>query len=111
MFISSLFRPERFKPSTEAHSGVDPLGSFGCFLKKDPIKNIDVRRDDKPAVDIEKDYSFMKNRVPYGTTTHIFKTGKLGSDGRLDRTNIEMKELPRNKTDHVSYDPPTATRP
>ena len=70
-----------------------------------------MRRDDKPPVDIEKDYSFMKNRVPYGTTTHIFKTGKLGPDGNLNRANIEVKELPRNKTDHVSYDPPTATRP
>ena len=53
----------------------------------------------------------MKNRVPYGTTTHIYKTGKLDTHGKLDRANIETKELPRNKTDHVSYDPPTATRP
>ena len=53
----------------------------------------------------------MKNRVPTGTTTHIFKTGKLGADGKLDRSKIETKELPRNKTDHVSYEPPTSTRP
>ena len=49
--------------------------------------------------------------MPYGTTTHIYKTGKLNGDFQLDRTNIEVKELPRNKTDHVSYDPPTSTRP
>lgn len=97
--------------STNAHSGVNPEGPFASFMKKDPTKNIDVRRDDKAPVNIEKDYSFMKNRVPTGTTTHIFKTGKLGSDGRLDRTKIETKELPRNKTDHVSYEPPTSTRP
>jgi len=43
-------RPERFKPSTVVHSGVNPLGSFASFMSKDAIKNIDVRRDDK-AVD------------------------------------------------------------
>lgn len=53
----------------------------------------------------------MKNRIPYGATTHIYKTGKLDKDFKLDRTNIETKELPRNKTDHVSYDPPGSTRP
>ena len=40
------FRPERFKPSTVVHSGVNPLGSFASFMNKDAIKNIDIRRDD-----------------------------------------------------------------
>jgi hypothetical protein len=53
----------------------------------------------------------MENKVPTGTTTHTFLTGKLGKDGKLNREKIEAKELPRNKTDHVSYDPPTSTRP
>jgi hypothetical protein len=53
----------------------------------------------------------MKNKIPYGTTTHTFMTGKLDKGWKLDRTNIERKELPKNKTDHVSYDPPTSTRP
>jgi hypothetical protein len=48
----------------------------------------------------------MKNRVPVGTSTFIFKTGKIDKEGKLDRTNIEKKEFPRNKTDHVSYNPP-----
>ena len=48
----------------------------------------------------------MKNRVPIGTQTYIFKTGKLDVNGKLDRANIVTKELPRNITDHVSYDPP-----
>ena len=81
-------RPERFKPSTIAHSGVDHLGSFHSFLKHDAIKNIDVRRDEKPKVSIEKDFSFMKGRVPVGTKTYIYQTNKLGPDGKLDRTNI-----------------------
>ena len=97
--------------STEAHSGRNPEGPFAAFTKKDATKNLDVRKDERPPVVIERDYPFMKNRMPYGTTTHIYKTGKLDPDYKLDRTNIEVKELPRNKTDHVSYDPPTSTRP
>lgn len=89
LFLLIFYRPERFKASTVAHSGINPLGSFASFMSKDPIKNIDVRRDDKPPVDIEKDYGFMKNRVPYGATTYIYKTGKLGKDWNLDRSKIE----------------------
>lgn len=88
-----------------------PLGSFYSFMKKDAIRNIDVRRDEKPPVSFEKDFSFMKGRVPVGTKTFIYETGKLGQNGKLDRSNITAKELPINKTDHISYDPPTATRP
>ena len=31
----------------------------------------------------------MKNRIPYGATTYIYKTGKLDNDYKLDRANIE----------------------
>jgi len=51
------------------------------------------------------------DRMPTGTTTHTFLTYKLDKSGKLDRTNIETKDLPRNKTDSVSYEPPTNTRP
>ena len=94
----------------QAHSGTDPMGSYLCFLKKDPIRNIDVVRDDKPLADTYVDYGFMKNKVPSGTGTHIFKTNKLDREGKLDRAGIKTKELPRNKTDHVSYEPPTSNR-
>lgn len=89
-----------------ANSGVNSLGPMCGFIGKDPIKNIDVRRDDKINVKSETEIEFMKNRVPIGTSTFIFKTGKIDKEGKLDRTNIERKELPRNKTDHVSYNPP-----
>lgn len=52
----------------------------------------------------------MKNKVPSGTATHTFTTGKI-KDGKLDRSNIEIKENPRNPTDHVSYNPPEANKP
>jgi hypothetical protein len=103
--------PERFKASTVAHSGVNPLGPFAAFTKHDPIKNIDVRRDDKPAVDLKKDFPWMQGRIPIGTKTFTFETGKLGSDGNLDRTNITIKNAQRNKTDHVSYNPPSSNNP
>ena len=101
----------RFKASTVAHSGVNPLGAVHSFTVKDPIKNIDVRRDARPKVVHERDFGFMIGRVPTGTQTYTFKTGKLGKDGALNRENIETKEAPRNKTDNVSYDPPQSNRP
>jgi hypothetical protein len=36
-----------------AHSGVDPLGPVANFIKNDPIKNVDVRRDDKSKISYE----------------------------------------------------------
>jgi len=93
-----------------ASTGIDPLGAFKHFTQRDPITNIDVWRDHKPKPNIEKDYSFMKDRIPYGTTTHIFQSDKVKS-GRLNRTNITVKENERNKTDHVSYNPPSSNKP
>lgn len=93
-----------------AGTGIDPLGAFKHFTLRDPITNVDVWRDKKPKVNIEKDYSFMKDRVPAGTATHIFKTGKIEA-GKLNRANITVKENPRNKTDHVSYNPPSSNKP
>ena len=52
----------------------------------------------------------MKNKIPSGATTHIFKTGKVVA-GKLDRSNIEIKQNPMNTTDHVSYNPPDASKP
>jgi hypothetical protein len=50
-----------------AHSGVNSLGPIYGFISKDPIKNIDVRRDDKVSKKSETEIAFMKNRVPIGT--------------------------------------------
>jgi len=72
-FLSSFYRPDRFPPSTIAHSGKNPLGSFAQFMSHDPITNVDVHRDNRHTgkkVNIEKEFPFMKNKVPYGTTTH-----------------------------------------
>ena len=49
------------------HSGVNTLGPIYGFISKDPIKNIDVRRDDKVSKKSETEIAFMKNRVPIGT--------------------------------------------
>ena len=85
-------------------------------MSKDAIKNIDIRREDKlidqrRLDDVAKMKAIQENRIPAGCTTHTFLTKKLAKSGRLDRANIETKELPRNKTDYVSYEPPTNTRP
>lgn len=86
------------------------MGAFYQFMSNDPITNIDVWRDRKPKADIEKEFGFMKNKLPAGTYTHTYLTNKV-KDGKLDRSNIEIKENPRNKTDHVSYNPPTSGNP
>ena len=57
-------------------------------MAKDTIKNIDVRRDEKPKVNVETEFGFMKNRIPFGATTFTYKTGKLDRDYKLDRSNI-----------------------
>lgn len=53
----------------------------------------------------------MKERVPVGTTTYSFVNGKLNQDGKLNRENIKVKYMPKNRTDSISYDPPTSDRP
>ena len=50
----------------------------------------------------------MKGKWAVGTTKHTFN--KVNEEGRLDRTNIQMKTFPRNKTDHLSFDPPANER-
>ena len=87
------------------------LGAFASFTKHDPIKNIDIRRDEKPPVDLKRDFPWMQNRIPVGTKTFTFETGKLARDGTLDRVNIKSYDGPRNKTDHVSYNPPSSNNP
>jgi len=39
----------RFGASKIADTGKDPQGSFASFTKKDPYKNIDVKRDHHEA--------------------------------------------------------------
>ena len=77
----------------KAHSGKDPLGSYAQFMSHDPITNIDPHRDNRHTgkkVDIAKEWPFMKDRVPYGCGTHLYKTDKI-KGGILDRTNISIK--------------------
>ena len=89
-----------------AHSGINPHGSFLEFLKKDPYKNIDVHRDAQPPA---PDVSLMKSKWPVGTTKHTYH--KVNDEGKLDRTGIETKTFPRNKTVNLSFDPPANERP
>jgi len=69
--------PYRFKATMVCHSGIDPLGAFGQFTAHDPIKNIDVKRDETAVPNPKKDYPWMIDRVPARTETYTFKTGKL----------------------------------
>lgn len=108
--MSGQILPQRFRPSTVAHSGVNSLGAFSAFMKRDPITNIDIRRDEKKRPNPKEEFPYMKDRVPSGTQTFTFLTNKLGNNGKLNRDRIESREAPRSKTDHVSYDPPQANK-
>lgn len=79
-------------------------------MSHDPITNVDVHRDNRHKVDVDKEYAFMKNRIPFGATTHQYKTGKIIA-GKLDRSDITVKKNPMNPTDHISYNPPDSTKP
>ena len=46
-FAYLTIRFKRFGPMPKAHSGNDPNGPFRAFIGKDPIKNLDVRRDER----------------------------------------------------------------
>ena len=97
----------RFLPSMTANSGKDPKGAYVEFLKKDPYKNIDVRRDAAPP---KPDISHMSKRWAVGTMKDT-KWKVNVEDGLLDRKNLETKTFPRSKTDHLSFDPPANDRP
>ena len=88
-----------------AHSGSNPDGSYLEFLKKDPYKNIDVHRDSKPP---PPDSSHMAHKWPVGTTKFTYH--KVTNEGKLDRTGMEPRVFPRNKTDNISFDPPANER-
>jgi hypothetical protein len=90
-----------------ANTGVDPHGGFLEFVKKDPITNIDVVRDSRPAA---PDISYMSQKWAVGTTKYIAQTGKITDDGRLDRTKMSSNKpwTWRNPTDNISFEPPPA---
>ncbi len=89
--MSPFFRfCQRFKGVKVADTGLDPMGSFVEFTKKDLIRNIDVHRDafkpmfvDRPTISATK-----KPMVP------------AMAGVSLERSGVRLK------TDHISFDPP-----
>jgi hypothetical protein len=85
----------RFGGIKQHGTGVDPMGGFVEFVKKDVIQNIDVHRDTVKRVD---DLESRKDKIPIGCTKKL-ATSKS--------TNPPVKyEIP---TDHISFQPPTMT--
>ena len=79
------------------------------FTKKDPSNNIDVHRDARPA---PPDIDYMATKWAIGTQKYTAKTGKVTEEGRLDRTQMDPpRDLPRNPTDNLSFQPPAVERP
>lgn len=89
----------------QASSGVNPHGGFIEFLKKDPVRNIDIHRDSRSQ---PPDISHMQSKWPPGTTKYTFP--KVDDTGKVVRSNIETKTFPRNPTDNISFDPPANER-
>jgi len=84
---------------------VNPNGGLNEFIKKDPIRNVDVHRDAYPA---PPDITHISKNWAIGTKTFIAETGKV-VDGKLDRRNIDSTvKAPRSKTDNISFEPPPA---
>ena len=93
-----------------SNTGVDPQGSYKCFLRKDPSTNVDVHRDRKRHEPIPE--YVPHGQVPAGTTKCTYKLG-LGTDAKLrrDPARFSPAAFPRNPTDVVSSEPPPIQRP
>ena len=85
------------------------MGGITEFIKKDPIRNIDVHRDAQPA---PPNINHLSKNWAVGTKTFIAETGKV-VDGKLDRRNVDSSYVaPRSKTDNISFVPiPAADSP
>ena len=102
----------RFGAQKIADTGVDPDAGYKHFLTQDPFKNIDVHRDRCCATIMETSVRVPIGQVPYGTTTRTYALG-MTLDAKLDRQKlgIEARNFPRNKTDNLSFEAPSSTRP
>ena len=85
----------RFPSARVSGSGVDPLGSYFEFLKKDVTRNIDIHRD---TVKRQDDLEARKNCPAAGTTT-----ATRGFPVARSVTPTERQPL---ATDHISFRPP-----
>jgi hypothetical protein len=83
---------QRFPPTKVVGTGIDPLGSFKEFLKKDVKVNIDLHRDTVKRID---DLETRKPLPAIGTTTMTkgFPVPRSGSTG--------MRVA--SETDHISF--------
>jgi hypothetical protein len=83
---------QRFPPIKVGGTGIDPLGSFKEFLKKDVKVNIDIHRDTVKRMD---DLESRKDLPAVGTTTMTkgFPVSRSESSGKRFL----------NETDHISF--------
>ena len=85
----------RFGGIKQYGTGVDPMGGFVEFMKKDVVQNIDVHRDTVKRVD---DLESRRDKIPVGCTKKI---------GTVKSPNPAVSyEIP---TDHISFQAPTFT--
>lgn len=76
-------------------TGVDPMGGFIEFIKKDVVQNIDVHRDTVRRVD---DFESRRNKIPVGCTKKISVSKPTNPP-----VSYEIG------TDHISFQAPTFT--
>lgn len=85
----------RFGGLKQYGTGVDPLGRYIEFVKKDVIQNIDIHRDTVKRVD---DLESIKNRIPVGCTKKLLQAKSSTPPVPYQIT-----------TDHISFQAPTFT--
>ena len=99
---------ERFLPPKCANTGLDPVGGFKDFIKKDWAKPINLRKDHfVREVDTEHFESLKSN---WAVGTQKFNTEKVDGSGKLER-NFTPVSKHYIKTDHISVVPPERDRP
>ena len=85
-----------------ANTGLDPLGSFKEFVKKDVIRNIDVHKEVTKRVD---NFEPRKDCPAIGTTKKVIG-GKVGTQTLTSLEGSGSDRVVRLRTDHISFNPP-----
>ena len=93
----------KFKPAKVANSGVDPHGCLIEFIKKDPIKNIDIHRDCTNSTISPPNPNLTSSKWAIGTTK--ISQEKLEHIKSLKRTSSQPSDI-RLKTDNIGFFPP-----
>ena len=95
---------QRFPATKVCDTGRDAMGAYMAFVSKDPVTNLNWKRDHHKDNISETAIKIPVGKCPHGTTVHTYKLG-MSADAKLDREvlGIKHKTFARNPTDKLSF--------